>query len=73
MCPVEEFVPEPDRELGPLIRALEPYGGEFTFTSWASVPGAVTVHLYLPEDEYSEKMCRQLIKAWRVGPLPEPP
>lgn len=72
MSPVEEFIPDPGRDLRPLLRALEPHGGDLTFTSWASVPGMVTVHLHLPENEYRERKCRQLIAQWRAGTLHDP-
>lgn len=70
MTQVEELDPEPGRDLDPLIRALQPHGGDLTFTSWASVPGAVTVYVHLPEDEYRERMCRHLIEQWRTEALP---
>lgn len=69
MSRVEEFVPVPDRDLRPLMRALEPHGADLTFSTWASVPGAVTVYLHLPNDEYREQKCRELIEQWRAGTL----
>lgn len=71
MSRVEEFVPDdPRRDLRPLIRALEPHGADLTFTTWASVPDAVTIYLHLPEDEYREQKCRKLIEQWQTGTLP---
>lgn len=68
---IEDFTPEPGRDLVGLIHALEPHGGAFTITSWTPGPDAPTACLYLPEDEYREKKCRQIIDRWRLGePLP---
>lgn len=69
MSRVEEFVPEPDRDLRPLIHALRPHGADLTITTWAPASGAMTVHLHLPEDEYRERKCRHLIEQWRTGTL----
>lgn len=52
------------RDLAPLLHALEQHGGTLTISSWASVPGSTTVQLHLPEDEYREKKCREVVAEW---------
>ena len=62
---IEKFEPEPNRGLAPLLHQLEQYGGTLTFEDQeSSVPGSRAPRLHLPEDEYQEKKCREIIKAW---------
>ncbi len=35
---VEDFTPEPGRDLGPLIHALRRHGGTLTFAHWVAEP-----------------------------------
>jgi len=65
----EDFVHRsPNRDLAPLMKALQTYGATFIVTGWES-DRAVTVGLQMPEDEYRERRCRRLIDAWRTGSL----
>ena len=69
MSRVEEFEPDADRDLRPLMRALEPHGAALTLATWAAARGAVSVRVHLPDDEYRERKCRQLIQQWQAGAL----
>lgn len=69
MSRVEEFEPDADRDLRPLIRALAPHGADLTLATWAAARGAVNVRVHLPDDEYREQQCRHLIKQWQAGTL----
>jgi hypothetical protein len=64
---VEDFAPEPGRDLGPLIHALRRNGGTLTFVQWVSAPESMTVNLHLPDDEDQAAKCRQAIEDWRRG------
>lgn len=62
---IEKFESEPDYGLTLLSQNLEQYGGKLTVVDrHSSVPGSRTVHLHLPDDEYREKKCREIIKLW---------
>lgn len=62
---IEKFEPEPDRGLAPLLHQLEQYGGTLTFEDQkSSGPGSRALRLHLPEDEYQEKRCREILKVW---------
>lgn len=57
--------PDPDHGFTPLILELEQYGGTLTVRDRRlSVPGSRTVHLHLPDDEYRQQKCREIIKEW---------
>jgi len=58
---VEDFAPEPGRDLGPLIHALRRNGGTLTFVQWVSAPQSITVNLHLPDDEDQAGKCRPAI------------
>lgn len=64
---VEDFSPEPGRDLGPLIHALRRNGGTLTFAQWVSVPNSMVVNLHLPDDETQTEKCRAAIDEWRRG------
>jgi hypothetical protein len=64
---VEQFAPEPGRDLGPLIHALRRNGGTLTFTEWVSVPDSMIIALQLPDDTEQAAKCRAAIEEWRNG------
>jgi hypothetical protein len=64
---VGDLVPEPGRDLGPLIHALRRNGGTLTFAQWVSAPNSMTVNLHLPDDEEQAGKCRLAIEHWRNG------
>ncbi len=43
---VEDFDPEPGRDLGPLIHALRRHGGTLTFAYWVAQPQTMAVNLH---------------------------
>jgi len=61
---IEKFEPDPDRGLTPLLHQLEQYGGTLSFDQKSSVPDSQALRLHLPEDEYQEKKCRDIIRGW---------
>jgi hypothetical protein len=65
--PVEQFAPEPGRDLGPLIHALRRNGGTLTFAEWVAIPHSMIIDLHLPDDEDQAARCRAAIEQWRAG------
>jgi hypothetical protein len=61
---IEEVDPDPSLDFRPLIEELERYGGTLTVMGGQSEPGSRTVHLHLPDDEYREKRCREVLREW---------
>lgn len=62
---IEEVDPDPRRGLAPLIEELERHGGALTVVDDQSgTTGSRAVLLHLPDDEYREKRCREVLKDW---------
>ena len=62
---IEVVDPDPRRGFAPLIEELERYGGTLTVADDQSgTTGSRTVRLHLPDDEYQEKRCREVLKDW---------
>jgi hypothetical protein len=59
---VERVNCTPDGDVTSLTQALVPLGASVTVTSESS--SAVVVHL--PDDEYREKQCRQIVEQWQM-------
>ena len=65
----EDVDVDPAVDLSSLREALAAYGCELSLVEGTPVAMARTVRIEFPEDEYLEKVCRDLVRGWR----PEPP
>lgn len=66
---LERFVCRPGREPAPLVQALECQGAAVTVVPGDPPSGETTVHVHLPDDEYREKRCREILAEWRGAPV----